>query len=319
MKKPTFLDKYYKWIKIIIMVSAYTYLGYILYHFDNYEGFADNFSNMSWTRFLFLFFVFVLLPLNLFLESLKWKIILSGMENISIFTAFQSILAGITTGFFTPNRIGDPLGKVLYLQEGNRVQAVALSYVATFGQSFATFLCGIIAGFFLMFSPAFTEYQDSVGLQTTAVLFLLLLIFLYFSLPYIIRKFTAISKFSKLNHLLEAITEISVNRLGVISILSLVRFMVYSSQYYLLLLFFGVDISIYEAVVAIPINYLMVSITPSVAFSELGIRGSYAIIILGAFTHNTPAVVLAGVTVWFINYVIPMITGSLLLTAKKKL
>ena len=67
------------------------------------------------------------------------------------------------------------------------------------------------------------------------------------------------------------------------------------------------------------INYLLVSITPSIAFAEMGIRGSYAIIIIGAFSHNPPAVALAGVTVWLINYVIPMITGSLLLTAKKKL
>ena len=314
-----FLDKYYKWIKIVIMVCAYGYLAYILLHFDNYEDFTSNFTNLNAQKFIFLLVVFCLLPINLFVESLKWKTLVSVMQKIPIRVAYKAVVAGITTGFFTPNRIGEPLGRIMFLDSQNRSQAIALSYVGAFGQSFATFLCGVIAGFLLIFSPAFSAYQNSTGMQTGAVLFLVMFISLYFSLPYLCRKFTKISKFDKVNHLLEAISYISLKRLFVVSALSLLRYTIYVSQYYFLLLCFGVDISMYEAFVAIPINYLLVSITPSIAFAEMGIRGSYAVIIIGAFSHNPPAVALAGVTVWLINYVIPMITGSLLLTAKKKL
>jgi hypothetical protein len=314
-----FLDKYYKWIKVVIMVCAYGYLAYMLVHFDNYDTFTTNFTDITLHKLFFFVFVLLLLPINLLLESIKWQTLVSVMQKIPIVTAYKSVLAGITTGFFTPNRIGEPLGRIMYLDSQNRSQAIALSYVGGFGQSFATFLCGIIAGFFLIFSPAFSEYQDSTGMQTGAVLFLLMFISLYFSLPYLCRKITKISKFDKVNHLLEAISYISVKRLIVVSALSVSRYILYVYQYYFLLLFFGVEISMYEALVAIPINYLLVSITPSIAFAELGIRGSYAIIIIGAFTHNAPAVALAGVTVWLINYVVPMIAGSLLLTAKKKL
>ncbi len=315
----SFLDKYYKWIKIFIMLCAYSYLAYILINFDNYEAFKTSFSSISLHRFIFLFVVLLSLPINLLFEAIKWKTLVAVIQPISLKEAYKSVLAGITTGFFTPNRIGEPLGKVMFLQTANRSRAVALSYLGGFGQSFATFLCGIIAGFLLMFIPKFNEYQNSIGMQTAAILFLIMFVSLYFSLPYLCRKVASFGKFTKINYLLEAITHISVAKLFTISLLSVSRYAVYVCQYFFLLLFFGVDITFYEAIIAIPINYLLVSITPSIAFAELGIRGSYAIIILGAFTENIPAVALAGVTVWLVNYVVPMMLGSLLLTAKKKL
>jgi uncharacterized membrane protein YbhN (UPF0104 family) len=50
-----------------------------------------------------------------------------------------------------------------------------------------------------------------------------------------------------------------------------------------------------------------------VAFAEIGIRGTYAILLIGAFTNNSVGVALSAVGLWFINYVIPMLVGSLLL------
>lgn len=80
-----------------------------------------------------------------------------------------------------------------------------------------------------------------------------------------------------------------------------------------MLRFFSIDMGMLLALIIIPINYFLVSITPSVAFAEIGIRGTYAILLLGAFTANTVGVALSAVGLWFLNYVIPMLVGSLLL------
>jgi hypothetical protein len=50
----------------------------------------------------------------------------------------------------------------------------------------------------------------------------------------------------------------------------------------------------------------------------MGIRGSIGIALIGTFTSNTVGVALAAISVWLINYVIPMLTGSVLLLLQKK-
>lgn len=92
----------------------------------------------------------------------------------------------------------------------------------------------------------------------------------------------------------------------------------YCSQYYFLLRFFDVELSVTDAAMILPLNYLMVSVTPTIAFSELGVRGSYAVLFIGAFASNTVGAALAGMSVWFINYVIPMMVGSIFVGKMKK-
>ena len=65
-----YLFKYSKWL---IFVLAYLFLGYKLVTFDGYEALLEHFSSVSLHDYLFLFFVFLLLPLNLLFEALKWQ------------------------------------------------------------------------------------------------------------------------------------------------------------------------------------------------------------------------------------------------------
>ena len=85
-----------------------------------------------------------------------------------------------------------------------------------------------------------------------------------------------------------------------------------------MLRFFAVEITLQAALIFIPINYLLVSVIPSVAFAEMGIRGTSAVLVLSTVTQNTLGVALAAVALWFVNYVIPMFTGSLLLMKTEK-
>jgi hypothetical protein len=53
---------------------------------------------MDWPQAISLFAVFLLLPLNLFLESAKWRLIVSKTEVISQANAFKAVLAGFASG-----------------------------------------------------------------------------------------------------------------------------------------------------------------------------------------------------------------------------
>jgi hypothetical protein len=59
-----------------------------------------------------------------------------------------------------------------------------------------------------------------------------------------------------------------------------------------------------------------VTFTPSFAFSEALIRGSWAVFVIGSFADNIPGILMAGVGLWLVNVVVPVVIGSVLSSLK---
>ena len=71
-------------------------------------------------------FVLLLLMISNFLiESIKWRLVVSSNNSISILKAVKGVLVGQTFAFFTPNRIGEYAGRTLYLEEGKKLMGVS--------------------------------------------------------------------------------------------------------------------------------------------------------------------------------------------------
>ena len=62
---------------------------------------------------------------------------------------------------------------------------------------------------------------------------------------------------------------------------SVLRYMVFSTQFFILLRLFDVHITYFDAFVLITSMFLIISIIPSIAITELGVRGSIAILLFG--------------------------------------
>ena len=302
----------FRWVKIFIMVAAYGYLIYTFINFEHYEDFSYYFKTHGLENLKYLLCCLILIPLNWFLESLKWKQVLSKIQVLSLWQAIKSVLIGLTSGFFTPNRVGEPVGRSMFLADGNKTKGVICSLICTLSQSFATLFFVCIA--IVLACNIVVELEQipqillvrNIGIIAAVTVFLL-----YLTIPFWVGKLKL--KSEKLQDIARAISLISYASLLKVSLYSIVRFAVYSFQYYLMLKFFAVDIHFSTAMVLIPINYFLVSIIPSVAFAELGIRGSSALLVMEPLLGNTLGVALAAMSLWFINYVIPMLVGSLLL------
>jgi hypothetical protein len=63
--------------------------------------------------------------------------------------------------------------------------------------------------------------------------------------------------------------------------------------------------------------YLILSAVPTIALSEIGVRGSVAIFLLQNFTENLSAVFLATTCIWIINLAIPALLGNIFLYKTK--
>ena len=294
------------------MVAAYGYLIYTFINFEHYEDFSYYFKTHGLENLKYLLCCLILIPLNWFLESLKWKQVLSKIQVLSLWQAIKSVLIGLTSGFFTPNRVGEPVGRSMFLADGNKTKGVICSLICTLSQSFATLFFVCIA--IVLACNIVVEFEHipqillvrNIGIIAAVAVFLL-----YLTIPFWMGKLKL--KSEKLQDIARAISLISYASLLKVSLYSIVRFAVYSFQYFLMLKFFAVDIHFSTAMVLIPINYFLVSIIPSVAFAELGIRGSSALLVMEPLLGNTLGVALAAMSLWFINYVIPMLVGSLLL------
>ena len=306
-----YLFKYSKWL---IFLLAYLFLGYKLVTYDGYEALLEHFSSVSFHDYLFLFFVFLLLPFNLFFEALKWQRLVAGLQPISLGLAFRSVLVGQTGAFFTPNRIGEFPARALMLNKNNMIPAVALGFVGSAMQMLVITLFGLITTF-LYISSNVSSLLSSASTITWVVSLLLVLLFviscaLLFSHYQWFCGRLAKSKWQWLNRLGEGLAHLSFRDAWLIFSFSVLRYFVYSSQFYAMLLFMNVTLTPWQALLSIPTIYLLVTYTPSFAFSEAMVRGSYAIFILSAFSTNDAGMALASILLWCINYCLPMLVGS---------
>ncbi len=303
-------NKFFRLISAILFAGSVVYLVYEIIRFDQYSDLVAAFKNTGWPNFSWLLAVLILLPVNLLTEALKWRQVSRYLEKQQLSNAYKAVLAGISSGFVTPNRLGDIVGRMHFLQPGNRKSAVSLAAINSLTQNLAILLPGIpLAILFFM------QKQSTVQ-SGTYILFLITILLMFLVtlivLPVIARRI----KQEKIQTYFSGLTYYTFKDMAVITGWSLLRFSVFSFQFFLMLQFFGVELSLMQAVTSIPVMYLLVTFTPSFAFSEALIRGSWAVFVVGSFAGNIPGILMTGVGLWFVNVVVPVVIGSVLSSLK---
>ena len=91
--------------------------------------------------------------------------------------------------------------------------------------------------------------------------------------------------------------------------LSMLRYTVYSFQFYLLIKFANIEINLLQSLTMSALTFLSMSIIPTIALTELGVRGSVAIYFFGFLSSNAIGIMTASFALWIINLVVPAIIG----------
>lgn len=304
-------------LKWLILIATYIFLGYKLATFNQYNELLSEWRKIPLSQFGWLTGVLALLPINWFLESIKWKMLCSNVQKLSNNIAFKAVLSGISSGFFTPNRVGELVGRIMFLDVENRKAGVTLSIVNSLTQNIIMALCGIPA--FIIFNGfAIDKLEMNIALYVYSLLTGLLVFgLLYFCLPMLSKRLKSSKSASKITLFTDCLSEYRVTDLLNIMLISLLRYAIFCTQFYLMLSFFSIDLTLWQVIIGIPTIYLFVTFTPSYAFSELAIRSSYAVLIIGTFSNNVVGIALAGMCLWIVNFVIPMLIGSVVLVRKK--
>jgi uncharacterized membrane protein YbhN (UPF0104 family) len=302
--------------KIAIIFASYGFIAFKLTLSESHAFFVSCFRNINIVSILLIFIVLILMLVNWSIEAYKWKFIVSKFEKINFSKALISVFSGITFGIFTPNRIGELGGRVFVLKKENRTKGISASILGSISQSFVTFSVGIISTLsgllFFQNEFGFASSNLTLILLSAILLITLSIIFFYFNIEKISNKFIKITFLKKFKSYIDFFGSYSKSELLEIILHSFFRYIVYVSQYYLLLVFFNLDISAIEAYISISITFMIVSIIPSIVLADLGIRGSVSVFLIGLFTSSEAGIISAAFLIWLINLVIPALIGSFL-------
>ncbi len=313
-----FGERHYNLLKWCILLLAYGFLIFRLTRFDQYDVLVAQWREASALRIVWLLPTLALLPVNLWLESVKWRVVVTNVERLTPATAFKSVLAGITVGFFTPNRLGDFAGRIVFLKKENRLTASALSFVGTLAQNLAIMVGGLPAALLFFVLHGAIENLPTQSLTLFFSITALAMIGIYCLLPQIAKSLLRhCKKHARTKDILLNISRFENKKLLNIFLISFMRYAVFCTQFYFVLRFFGVDLSLWQAIVGIATNYLFVTFTPTISLAEVAVRGSYAMIFIGAFTENLVGVAVAGIAIWLINYCLPLLVGSVFFSKSK--
>lgn len=303
-------------------------LWFLYYHLIHKQGFTEFILQLNPFSFGpsqqgLLFLVILLMPFNLGLEAVKWKLLIDKLEKVKFNRAYTAVLSGISVSMLMPNRIGDYLGRVFILKRGSLIKGVLVTLIGSMSQLLTTLIAGCIAfafTFHLFIDFAFSHSTSlTIGLLSLIFSVLVFLVLLYFNVGLL--RFLAEAVFKgkskKLLQYIEVFSEYTRLELFQVLFLSIIRYIVFSFQFYLLILIFGFQCSYFEGMLLISLSYLFLALIPTIALTELSVRGSLVIYIFGLYyagnhdweLRGANAVFGASSLLWLINLVIPALLG----------
>ncbi|MFT3748071.1 MAG: lysylphosphatidylglycerol synthase domain-containing protein [Agriterribacter sp.] len=277
------------------------------------------FGPFAWKLLLVLFLMLV----NWMIEAWKWRVLMKSLQCMSLSKSFKSVLAGVSLGLSTPNRVGEYGGRMLYIYEEVRLKSVSLSLLGNMSQLIITLLLGC-AGLFIKKEIVYTacegyniSYNWFIIFSWIAVVTTILVMVFYFRFGWIISVVIPVRHINKWLTKMNGLHGVSVTILLRVLALSAVRYIVFVCQYILMLQLMHVDLNITDAFWLITVLYLILAVIPSVTLLELGMRGMIAVLLFEGFSENTLGIYAASAGIWFINLIIPAIAGGLLIPGLK--
>lgn len=304
-----FLHKYKSSIltllKIVIVLGAF-YFIYKKLVFDNQlslnelkQQLAVLFSNNIWKLLALLLFT----DLNWLLEINKWKKLVSVEKKINFFNAFEQCLASHTASIITPNRIGEYGAKALFFEKEERKKIVFLNLVGNLFQLISTLIFGFVGALFIITN--YTLKTPEFTLKNKEFIVLIILIICFGILLLVFKKWISKSIFKTLNYL----KNISNQILFEVGLLSLLRYITFSHQFYFLLLLFQIEIDYFTGMSLIFSMYLFASIIPALSLFDWAIKGSIAVLLFSITAVNPLTIISITTIMWILNFAIPALLG----------
>jgi hypothetical protein len=303
-------------IKRSIFCAAW---GYILYRFAfddalSFEQFGTIDTTVAFYLQLLLVIFFMLA--NWSIESLKWKMAVSGFYPLGFAKAFRGVLFGLSVAIFTPNRSGEYFGRIWVIPNHARVKSILATIFANSMQLAVTLIFGAISLFMWQINnklPFGINHQK----MEVYLLAIVLIAALFVAILILFWKRTEILKTPVSAMLKEVRQTWSLNLVFQLWGLSFLRYLVFMVQFWILLKLCNAPVPFMETFYGIGIMYLVMALIPVLTFAEPAVRSTLSVLFLSVYSSNEAGIVCASIFMWIINLAIPALAGAVLLNSYK--
>jgi hypothetical protein len=254
--------------------------------------------------------VVLLMFLNWGLEAVKWKRLLRQIENISLWRSIESVFCGLTWAVFTPNRIGEYGGRVFFLSPKRRIIGVVAMAVGNIGQMVLTNIFGAIAVCLFIYRFAGLDYRLTYALIALSVMFCTFFLVFFFNIRWLNGLLLSMRFTRKYKKFYSILGRYQKKELFRILCLCLARYVVFSTQYFIMFYWLIPDILYLDILMMVCILFFVQSTLPSLDLFDIGVRSVTASYFFSFVTHQDIAVIACTASIWLINIIIPAILGS---------
>lgn len=300
-------------LKLGILILAFWFIYHgIIKKSENLRNFHVLVSKISYTRvFITMTCVILLMVLNWFLEALKWKHLTRILAPISVWEAVESVFCGLTWAVFTPNRIGEYGGRVMFLPVRKRVHGVFAMAVGSFGQNVITNVLGAAAFVWFLFTYMHLNGWLMAGITVSAIGFMAIMLAFYFNIKWMVSLLNRIKFLKKFHRFFDIMGKYETAELLNIMWFCLARFFVFTFQYYLVMRLMIPEIPLLQMTLLMFVFFFIQSAIPSLDFVDIGVRSITADRLFAYITDQHIAVIVGVSLIYIINLVIPAILGTL--------
>lgn len=275
----------------------------------------QSFTGPHWYKFPA---VLLLMFVNWGLEAKKWQYLVGTIQHVPFLRAFRAIFTGQAIALNTFNGVGEYVGRVVYLDDGNRLRAIALSIVGSLSQIIITMIMGVSCLVYMRLNILdATHHLQGLslfwldGFMYTLSFWSVIFLLIYFQMSWLTQLAEKIPFVAKYAFYIQKLEDFHWRQLTRILLLSFVRYVVFVVQYLLLLQLFNVQAPWWQLACMVCVLFLVLAVVPSIPIAELGLRGNASKQLFGLLSTNTLGIVFTAAAIWLINRVIPAIAGSL--------
>lgn len=303
--------------RIEILVKLIFGFGLIIF-LVNYVDPKTIIETFKKANYSFLSMAVLLMPLNLYFQFAKWKILCKKYfkinENRSI---WFSLFYGISGGIFTPMKSGEYFARALPLKETKVVDVVIATAV---DKLIPIFFVVIIGGvFFIIFLKGLLDYSFIVAvtlviIYLAVILIPLIILFSDLNISVMLRtKLKGLKFLSKVVEKISFIRNIDKRTFTKLLIISFVYHLTFTIQMTLLLVAFSGEYDFAKYFFTANLIIFTQIIIPPIALGELGVREGAAVYYLQSLGYSSVVGFNAALSLFTINLLIPSIVGLFLL------
>ncbi|MBZ9777373.1 flippase-like domain-containing protein [Psychroflexus sp. CAK8W] len=292
-------------VKLLVVSLSFIVIFRAVYEVDNSQWQLiydfSKFSSLLWVGFF-------LSLLNWSLEGLKWRTLLSDFKVIKFSIAFSETLRAHAVSIITPNKIGEFGAKASFYSKSIRPEILKLTLTGQLYQLATTCLFGSI-GVTVIYTQLSFKLKLYIGIALGILFGVSLIVYaLKFKNKWLTR----------LNLYLISITKISDIKNAKVLLLSILRYVCFSHQFYLLMWIFQPELNYVQVMPIIFSIYFISSFVPTFLILDATVKAGFGLVLLQNHL-SSEFIILVSFLMWIFNFGIPALFGNLLLLTPRRI